>query len=216
VSLRLLLTTFAAGVLSTLAKPNYAICIGPALFLLAAYRCSRKQYVNWRLLTLGAFASIGVVLAWQYLFHRTSGMGGFGFAPFKVMGYLSPENLPLKFVLSILFPACVYFSYFRQARRDLALNLAWLAFLFGAFYTYFIIEPREWQSGNFLWSGAITLLILFVVSFIFFVQQMLNNARERPQKSARTYLCVMVFGLHLVSGLIWYYVQLTYPLYTWW
>jgi hypothetical protein len=206
---KILLLTFAFGALSTMSKPNFAICIVPTLGFVAGHRFLHKAYVNWRLLIIGVFVSVGLVLAWQYLFFRSSGMGGFGIAPLKVMSYYSPENLLPKLLLSSLFPLCVYLSYVSVARHDLPLNLAWLAFLFGLLYTYAAIEPREWQSGNFLWSGQITLLILFIVSCIFFIQHAQRN-------QFAFYVCALVLGLHFISGIVWYYVQLIDPIYTWW
>lgn len=204
---------FIFGLLSTLSKPSYAICLLPAVGFLSAYRLYRGEVIHWHMLILGVALPVLAVLAWQYFFHR-SGLGGFAFDPLRVMLHYSP-GLPLlvvKFMLSILFPACVVIAYFSAARHNLALQLAWLAFATGAAYTYLLIEPSDWPSGNFWWSGQITLFILFVASTLFFIRQ--NTGAKTLD--GRFYGCAAALALHLVSGLFWYSIQVTQGIYAWW
>jgi hypothetical protein len=107
----------------------------------------------------------------------------------------------------------VYTLYFGEARRNIGLNLSWLAFGGGALFTYLAIEPRDWQSGNFTWSGEITLLVLFILSTAFFFRQVVAGHQRRRWALV---VCATVLALHLLSGLIWYLGQLKDPLYTWW
>ncbi len=106
-----------------------------------------------------------------------------------------------KFVLSILFPLCVYSLYFRKATDDTYLSLAWPIFLVGACYTYFLAEDGAARfDGNFWWSAQVALLILFVFSTAFLVRQ--------EVRSKRFFICAAVFGLHLISGIVWYDTQI--------
>jgi hypothetical protein len=205
-------------IVSTLAKPNYVICLLPALFIWAPIARIRKQQVDWWL--MGGIVIPGVVvLAWQYYFTYASPTlaetaSGVLFAPFRVFGYQSSWLFP-KFVLSILFPAAVYALYFKQARRSLALNFAWLGFVIGAAYTYMLAEDgTRMQHGNFAASGQITLLILFVVSTLFFVDQgqlvALSNPLKKPAYKAVLF-CTAAFALHLGSGIVWYLIYLLTP-----
>jgi Na+(H+)/acetate symporter ActP len=70
--------------------------------------------------------------------------------------------LGIKFVLSAAFPIAVYGLYWKSAVRDARLNLAVLLFAFGISYSHLLSEKRHWEHGNFIWSGYITLFILFV------------------------------------------------------
>lgn len=205
--------TFLLGIASALSKPSYAICIIPAVGLFTLYYLVRRKSIQWRLLIIGFALPLGLVLVWQFFFHRSS-EGGFGFDPFRVMEHYSPGTLPIKFVMSILFPAAVTLLYWRKVRDDQSLLLAWLAFAFGVGYTYLLTEPSNWTSGNFLWSGQITLLILFIVATVCFLRQVVLQPFRGW--SWRGYVCAALFVLHVVSGLLWYSIQLTEGLYQWW
>jgi hypothetical protein len=201
----------ALAVLSALAKPNYLICLLPAVGLFILWAEYQRHPYDRAALLLGLVTPGVAVLMWQYLFTYSGAkavqdhISGIGIAPFAVFGLYSQMLLP-KFVLSIAFPMCVYLLYYRASRRDLALNLAWVVFLMGAFQTYFLIEagPR-WADGNFAWSGQIGSFVLFVTSAAFFMRQTaplwsggwLLRGWSRPSA-----VCAIVLGLHLVSGLV--------------
>jgi hypothetical protein len=187
--------------LATLAKPNLAIALLPALMLLIPLAWLRKQPMNLPLLILGLGAPTFLVLAWQYLSYTSpeSG-GGFIFAPFQVMNTFTSEPL-LRLLLSIAFPAAVYGLWFKDARRDLGLNSAWLLFGIAAAQLYLMSESTYWQDANFYWGAEITLFILFAVSLRFFFQQ---QAGAPPGRSWRRMLCLGLFALHLMGGLLLY------------
>jgi hypothetical protein len=201
-------------VLSALAKPSYLICLLPAVFLFGAWAYHRRRPFDWQALLCGLFLPGAAILAVQYMFtyigekaiqDQTS---GFAIAPLAVFSIYSELLLP-KFLLSIVFPACVYLLYFRSAQRNLGLNLAWLVFALGVFYTYFLVEVGTRQShGNLAWSGQISSFVLFVVSVTFLIRQMAPRLKvawpisgwDRP-----TTICLAAFGLHLAFGIAWFF-----------
>ena len=209
---------FAATVvgLGVLAKPNFAVALLPALVSFAGWRTLRHRpgdSVDWRRVWLGFVAPGCAVLAWQYLYtyssnqaaHPSEMASGIVFAPLRIVSALSqasPAGLTMRFLLSILFPAAVYLAYTPQARRDVALNLAWVLFSAGAACSYLLAEsgPRA-ADGNFLWSGQITLFILFATSATFALRHAVAD------RSPRRALCAFAYGLHLASGLVWYALQ---------
>jgi hypothetical protein len=196
---------FASGIitgLSVIAKPSYAICLLPALGLLTAYSLYRKRTVDWALL-LSIALPILEVLAWQLLYYRASGAGGFVFAPLQIMSFYSPDGLLPRFFLSLLFPAAVLLLYFKAASSDVSLQLAWLTFAFGALCTYFLAETREWRDGNFIWSGQITLLILFIASALFLLRQNASLLAVR-RFTWKFNVCTVILALHFVSGVAFY------------
>jgi hypothetical protein len=205
-------------VLSTLAKPSYTICLLPAVVLVWLCKYVRKERVMWPVLVLGLSLPALVTLGWQYRFTYTSAAPGIDnmpariiFAPLGVYSFYSSWLLP-KFIASILFPLAVYALYAKRATQDFALNLSWLIFLIGSFYAYFLAEsgPR-FASGNFLWGAQVALFILFVSSVVFLMRQEIRARGERVaalKLSTRCVICIIVFGLHFVSGLGWYVVYL--------
>lgn len=206
-SVPLVLLCALVAMLVSITKPNYGIAILPALALVTLYALYRRKPVDWRLLLVGIVIPISEVIIWQYFFYRNQGIGGFNIAPFQVMGFYSPApgSLPLKFALSIVFPVCVLALYFKTAIQDTALRLAWIAFLFGIFYVYFMVDSLVWQAGNFLWSGEITLLILFIASAFFLLRQYMATRTWTP----RLLICAGALSLHLVSGILFYIPHLT-------
>ena len=154
-----------------------------------------------------------MTLAWQYYYtYINKGSlsytsNGIVFAPLEVYRILSPDSLLPKFLFSILLPLTVYLLYFGKAKQHLPLNLAWLTFLFSGFDAYFLAEDGPEKSfGNLLWSGQITLFILFAVSVAFFIREEFTVQNTGPWKRyARMATCLVVLALHLVSGMAYYY-----------
>lgn len=201
-SVSLVLLCTAIAMLLSITKPNYGIAILPALALLTLVALYRKKPIDWRLLLVGIVVPIVTVIIWQYFYYRSQGIGGFSIAPFQVMNFLSPipGSLLPKFLLSCAFPLCVFVLYFKTVTLDIALRLAWIAFMFGVFYTYFLMDALVWQAGNFIWSGEITLFLLFVTSTFFVLRQYLATRKWTWQLT----ICAVVLTFHLISGLAFY------------
>jgi hypothetical protein len=205
-------------VLALLAKPNHVIALLPALALLTLYRLRRHEAVDWRLL-LGIALPAAVVLGVQYAAtYGRAEQGSILFAPFVVRDFQAPRATLLPgLALSILFPLAVGGLYFRTARRNTALVLAWLAFLVGAFYTYFLAEGGYMLTHwNFGWSGQVTLFVLFVASAQHLIGQLPPAAGKITALPGRWTLCALAFGLHLLGGVIWYTFNLSPGATLWW
>ncbi|MFC2146243.1 hypothetical protein ACFLRT_02670 [Acidobacteriota bacterium] len=200
-------------VLSTIAKPSYIICLLPALGLMVLIRLFRKQPINWLLMIVGIVLPAVVILIWQF-FLRFSGdpnsiaiQANIVFAPFAVISAKSSQLFP-KFILSILFPLSVYILYFKYSKKNLYLNLAWLSFLVGTFYAYFLAEAggtgRISLAGNFFWCAQITSFILFVVSLRFFLKtgSKIKILKVKEKSNGRFTFCAVIFSLHLISSFI--------------
>lgn len=194
-------------VLCIFAKPSYVVVFLPALVLVMVYRYWVKQPVNWFLLIGGIMIPASLILGLQTLLFDTSQII---FAPKAFFIAHSVDKLVPKFALSILFPVSVYLVYVRCALRSLALNLAWLTFGFGTFFVYFLAEANRVRHGNLTWSGQISLLVLFVVSALFFLDQNreLVFGRGKFRLSAGFIIILVVLGLHLYSGIFWYQYSL--------
>jgi hypothetical protein len=196
------ITTAAA----TLAKPNFTICILPAACIFAVVRLWRRRAVSWKAITLGLLMPAAAVLAMQYYLSYS----GFGpqssyhnaivVAPFKVMGRFG-GYLGIKFVLSAAFPIAVYVCYWKSAVRNARMNFAFLLFAFGCSYTYLLSEKQHWEHGNFIWSGYITLFILFVFSATFFFRE-LKTASWRGKEALRHCVPLLVLLFHVRSGIL--------------
>lgn len=221
------------SVFCVLAKPSNAIALLPALIVIAGYRIMKRQALDWRLLFWGILFPAGYVLVFQMALFTSS--TGFIFAPLAVIYSWvrinpdAPNGIIWKFLLSILFPLLVYVFYFKAAVKSVYLNLAWVVFGFGAAYMYLLAEGgSRLPDANFTWSAICALFILFIVSTAFFIQQIqVKRGRfgeafsaEQSQKarteywrglipSARLTIVIVVFALHTLSGIYWYYIHIT-------
>ncbi|MBD1896731.1 hypothetical protein NDI44_14045 [Trichocoleus sp. DQ-A3] len=207
------LSLFFLTILSLITKPNYIICLIPAIFFVIIYKLYMNKFINSRLIIWSLCVPALIVLGWQfsltYLSDPTFIKGGKSsivFAPFKVMSFYS-NSLLYDFIMSILFPLSVYILFWKKAKTEFSLNLAWLVFLVSIFYIYFLGESSRMYAGNFLWGGQITLFILFVYSILFlFKQQNLKDfyfASIFYKLKTKFFFCLLLFGLHFINGLVY-------------
>lgn len=200
-------------ILAATAKPSFTICIIPALMLMTAILLLRRTRPDWTMLIVGFILPSIVILLFQYVFTYSNaqvngvyeGKSSIALAPFLVMGAIS-SLLPLKFFCSALFPLVAIICFPGAANRDRDLQLAWIAFFFGAAYSYLLAEPGpRILHGNFLWSGQITLFILFVVSTRFLIRQTAESRLSTAlRRDWRLLSCSIIFSLHLLSGVVFY------------
>lgn len=196
-------------ILSILVKPSYSIALLPGLGLLVVYRLYKKRFINWRFLIFAVIVPSMMVLGWQYYYaFATMVESKIMIAPFELYESLSGDMSWLfpKFILSIAFPLSVYMTDFYNARRDGWLNFSWMVFFVGMFYTYFLVQSGpEMRAGNFWWSGEIALFMLCLLSMRNFIQGVggvfsSGSAKHRIKVS----FVVAIFGLHLISGILFY------------
>jgi hypothetical protein len=111
----------------------------------------------------------------------------------------------------------VYILYFRKAIKDKSLNLSWLAFLIALTYMFLFYEVVGDGSRNFGWGGRVTLLIVFIISMTFLLRQRSVFLQAFPKRfDWRFTTCLTIFILHLVSGVMWYYVHMFIDWRNWW
>lgn len=195
----------ALGVATCLAKPSYAICLLPAIVLMALARQLQGGKIDRPFLLKGVLLPLTLTLLWQFSREFPPGGGnGIVFAPLTVLSHYS-QHLSAKLFFSILFPLSVLALCFDRAARDIRLCLSWATFLIACFYLYFLAEsgPRRWD-GNFSWGAHCSLFILFVCSAAFVLEQ---SARDSRYMSRRLPLFALLGSAHLISGLVFFVSQ---------
>jgi hypothetical protein len=197
----------AAGVivLSALIKPNYALCILPALALLAGIRLLRKLPVDWRLVLVGFILPACLVLAVQGWVTYAEG-GSIILQPFTVEAEYS-HHLLLKFLLSIVFPLGVLAVFFPLIRTDQEMLLAWAVFVVGVLQMYLLAESgSRLEHGNFRWSAQIGLFLLFAASARFWLRcaEAVDTGRIK-----RRLLVLVAYLPHGIAGVIYYIHSIT-------
>jgi hypothetical protein len=205
-NVRLAVLFALATALGSLSKPSFLICLAPAAAIMAVYRFVRRLPVSLPGLLAGLYVPAAAVLGWQF-YSSYSGHGAGGayhdtiiWSPLKFMSAFA-TNLPAKFLLSVAFPLTTTILYWRETRRDVMVQLSWLCFLFGAFYSYMLVEKAHWSAGNLGWSAYITAFTLFAGSVVFWVRRVCFDP-PRSWFLARALLCGIILSLHVISGVI--------------
>jgi len=197
-------------IVSTLAKPSYAICLFPVVILILIDLLRKRQEAKVKALLAGFVLPMILLLCWQYLVtfsgNGADGGGGFRWAPLMLHA-VSGDLLP-KFLLSVLFPLCVYAAFFSAARRDVALNLSWMVFGVSAVYMYGFVESgARMMHFNLGWGAQVSLFLLYVSSVVFLIRQRAGREAPAPLLRFRPLLCWLVFALHVYSGVCWWWVE---------
>jgi hypothetical protein len=206
------------NILSLIAKPSYAICLIPAVFCYVIYLLIQKKSFNHKWIIGGLFLPTILILIFQFyiayaserLLNVTGEESKIIFAPLEVMRNFSPFLLP-KFFMSFIFPFAVGVLYFKKVIRDKYLVISWTAFGFGSAYTYIMAESgRRLSHGNFLWSGQICLLILFVTTMLFLINEVHNKYDITLNRfDAKGFFCFLIYGVHVIFGGFYYFTEYT-------
>jgi len=92
-------------------------------------------------------------------------------------------------------------AYGSRVFEDLWMRLAWPAFLVAAAYAYLLSETPSGPAGNWVWPAQITTYLLFVGSVLVVLRQ---RSLVWPDQ-LRTALCTVVFDLHVLCGIVFYW-----------
>jgi hypothetical protein len=199
-----------------LCKPNYGIAFLPALVVVAVWFLWKKRPLDGRLLIWGQIVPTLVALAFQavliYMLPDPEN-AGIIIAPFQVERIYS-AYLPVKLLLSILFPLGVLFLLRRRILADTGLLLALLAFGAALIQLYFFAESgARLPHGNFRWGAQITLFILFAVSVRRLLSLRLDAISLPPLNRPRLWPVYGLYLLHLAAGVAYYIYALIQPNY---
>jgi len=186
--------------LGTFAKPSFAICLIPSLIIIVVYQLFiKKQFIDVNAFVFGIVLPIGLVVTWQYfLTYAQKDSETVIFMPFRLMSLYS-KYLLLKLLLSVIFPLLMVIFYPEQVILDKKMILSWAIFIVSLFFTYFFAEGgKRFFDGNFTWGSEISLFILFVVSTIFYLEQLLNS-------HARNWVLRFAWAGQVISGIVYYF-----------
>ena len=203
--------------LCILAKPSYAFALLPGCCLFALWRVFRRQRLDWLLLLCGFCIPGSLLLGLLYLLAYASAdvesairIGVFTF----IHQWIPTWRIPIQFLLSLVFPLAVFALYFERARRNLYLIMCWVIFAVGILPVYILYEDGiRISHGNFIWGSYNAIFLLMFASLLFLVKQ---HARESQSGSSdlslfglgisrKVAIALLAFGLHLLSGLAYYY-----------
>jgi hypothetical protein len=188
-------------VISALAKPSFLIAFLPLAGVIGLW-----DLLRWRVrrvLVFGiaiALPATAVLLTQAVAFYGAPG-DELLFAPFAVFN--ATQTL-YKLPLSLLFPLAVlalslagglHFGDGTDGQRA-SLRAAWGLAAIALFATLCLAERSRLADGNFAWTGQTAVFLLYVESAL----ALACRPAARPARVAGW----AAFGLHVVSGVIWY------------
>ena len=192
-------------VISALIKPNYLLCILPALFILTAWWMFLHKTVDFKYLVLGFLVPCILVLGiqgWMAYFSPDGQASSIIFSPLGVESAFSGDLLP-KFILSILFPVSILVADFRKFKDNPDLLLALIGFTVSAIQVYFLAESgSRFYDGNFRWGAQVMLFIWFVFS----ARELLKSLFDGNKIGARKIILSTIYLSYVAAG-IFYYVH---------
>ena len=158
------------GILATLAKPSFSICIVPALAFMTLWQImtGRSALLRCKLLFFGTIFPATLILMgqffWQYGQPKQVTSGPTYSIAFQPLGAVRSwsEHVLWKGWLSIVFPLIVTLLFPKSVWQSIRLKLAWLVFFISASQFYLLSEEGREGNGNFTWGAQIALFILFI------------------------------------------------------
>lgn len=194
-----------ATVLCGLSKPSGLLALLPALWLLAGSAWLARKRFDLRALLIVSAISLAVLL-WQFYFKFVSTTAPVYRSsiiitePFAVYRHYS-DLLPLKFLLSVLFPVYVLATYRKLAWADPYVRYAVIVFVIGLLTAGFLGEsPPHLYAGNFTWSAQIGCFVLFLATTAYFFSQ----AIMAPKRQPAIIVGYILFGMHIAAGIFYY------------
>ena len=217
----ILLLSAVLVTLMMLAKPSFALALLPGCCVFAIWRCLRRRHVDWIHLILGimipATFMLGLLALLSYVAHDDG--TGFAIGFLTVLTQHVPAwRIPIKLLLSIVFPIGASLLYARQAIRDPFFAFAWLIFVCAILLAYFLHEtgPRL-SHGNFLWTSYSAVFLLMFASALFLIDQYIRELQHGESRlrifglnfSGRFAVASLLFVLQVIAGISYYHRYLT-------
>jgi hypothetical protein len=168
------------------------------------WRIYRRGSIDWRLLLLGFFIPGILALSSQWIVAYWMARGEqvrVLIRPLEVESAFSGFLVP-KLFLSILFPLATLLLWFGQMSRDRAVQLSWLALIFGAAQMYLLAEGGDrFYHGNFRWGAQIALFLLFAATARVVARM---STADMPNHRYRLAAAYGAYLLHALAGVAYF------------
>ncbi len=193
-------------IINALIKPSFLFVFLPAsfAFIFIYFKGNHRKKINLALFPLFiGFCIIGLLyyfifyLEWGAVYKGTSNI--YISKPFNsVTQWIPYWYVPISFIVSFAFPIVVFCFYFKKITAYIPFVFALTLTMFGIIISTFIMEegPRQFH-GNFTWQNVICTYLLFLTSVTFLIPKI------AAPKSKKLKVIMVIFGLHVLGGLIY-------------
>ncbi len=210
--------TILLVVANAMAKPSYLIVLLPGLVVWLFIQVFLKKKVNWLFMAFAVALPALIIVGFQYALMYGISNSSIQFSPLTAMLHYAPSRKALFFwlLMSLAFPITTFFVYIKQTSKEKRLLLAGIILLFGLILTYFFMETGERQFDlNFGWSAEVALFIFFIESSFFLIKEFFTERNFSPRNLLRQSPLILLFTLHLISGVIFFVLEVIQPQ-VWW
>ncbi len=199
-------------------KASFFTVFGPVMALFLLYDLCRKvKFSKVFVAALTVVPSMAVMLIQSVVLFGDETGNGYIIKPFYTLS-LRGEHPKAALVLSVLFPLCVGLMHVKDVLRDKLYIGSLLIWFFGFIEVFLFAETgNRSKDGNFLWGYSISLFILFIISAVKFIKDLMLTFGQKKTVDItskfgwikKIYLlgCAGIFMWHVISG-VWYFVLL--------
>lgn len=210
---RLWIATLAI-IFATLAKPNYALSMLPAFFIVFFIIRVKEVKKNnlLKLLLPILILPVFILLTQYYIMYTGDRSENILIEPFRVMLLTSPNVYSVLFFLlmSIAFPLVITIFNFKIIIHDKSFQLAWINFFISIIYAYLLAEQSDMASANFDWNPMIAIFLLFTISVPVFLSMIKVEALTFAD-TVRKITGSSLLLLHVLCGIGFLYYSTITP-----
>ncbi len=199
--------------LSTGIKPSFLMVFAPVMAIMLLVDWIRgTKFRKVFLFGTTVLPSLAIVL-WQnlVLFGDNTG-NGFIIKPFYALAERS-DNPKVALLFSMLFPVIIGVFHIKDVWKDKLYLGSCLVWAFGFFEAFLFVESgTRSKDSNFMWGYSIALFVLFFISLVRYIRDLLDKEFLQKYKLVRYgYLSVAgaCFAYHIISGLWFFGILLT-------
>lgn len=197
------------------AKPNFIIVFAPIMLCVLVYdfvKTRGKSFKNAFIFGCCVLISCVILFYQSKLLFSTSENTGIriGLDNINELLYMNYHDV-FNIIASLAFPLVVL-VLFMLKRNELNLNFkrvyfeTWMMFLLSILVRLFIFETGDRAlHGNFAWSSYFFAFMLFLVSICMLLHMIKKNSVNKYIK----YGCFVIYGLHILSGLVYFVLVYT-------
>ena len=187
---------------SCLMKPCFAEVFIPSLFIYVGIIALQKKQINSIFYVLGLVLPTLILLGSQFFVWH--GEQTIIFSAYSVIKSYNQSAL-LAFLQALAFPLVVAFTVGKSMSRHL--RFAWLLVVVS--YLQFALLAETGSAfiyADFRWGFDVALTLIFLFSILDFLRWVFTDGSlARRDKRARIKLVVLIFSLHLFSGIAFAY-----------
>jgi len=168
-SFKFLFITVLAAILSVFAKPSFIIVFLPAILLFYLLRPIYLSKYNTLLISILFLSTIGSIL-FQYSLLFSESNVHILIDPYGVWSKYSP-SIFLSLLLGLGFPLLYLLFYTQRVYKNDYTLLSWIMTIISITVAILFAESGErYMHGNFFWSYATSLNLLYIFSLISFIK----------------------------------------------